>query len=160
LPIGHHGCPLRSPPRVDVSGLCGLGRERTEHPCHFTEAGHECGKSLIAGSKQDIIRASFGGNHSFIHEDDLVGDFVCRLLKHMEAKGAKKVEVALRPEDKDMKLLAWMDDDDFNPGYMKRGVHLWSKRGDKKEWAHTQNYWREKDEIPAIDLDGAEFVYH
>jgi hypothetical protein len=26
-------------------------------------------------------------------------------------------------------------------------------------WAHTQDYWREKDELPAIDLDGAEFDY-
>ena len=35
---------------------------------------------------------------------DLVADFVCRLLNHMKAKGAKKVEVALRPEDEGMKL--------------------------------------------------------
>jgi hypothetical protein len=33
---------------------------------------------------------------------DMVGDFVCRLLDHMKAKGAV-VEPALRPEDKDMK---------------------------------------------------------
>lgn len=25
--------------------------------------------------------------------------------------------------------------------------------------AHTQDYWREKDEFPLIDLTGAEFVY-
>ena len=34
-----------------------------------------------------------------------------------------------------------------------------SKRGDKPEWEHTQDYWREKDELPKIDLDGPEFVY-
>jgi cation diffusion facilitator CzcD-associated flavoprotein CzcO len=90
---------------------------------------------------------------------DLVGDFVCRLLKHMEAKGAKKVEVALRPEDKDMKLLPWIDEENFNPGYMLRGMNLLPKRGEKPEWAHTQDYWNEKDAIPAIDLDGPEFVY-
>ena len=90
---------------------------------------------------------------------DLVGDFVCRLLKHMEEKGAKKVEVALRPEDKDMKLLNWIDEENFNPGYMLRGMHLLPRRGEKPEWAHTQDYWNEKDAIPAIDLDGAEFVY-
>jgi len=97
---------------------------------------------------------------SWTLRSELIADFTCRLLRHMKDKGAREVEVVLRPEDKDMKLSAWMDDDDFNPGYMKRGVHLWPKRGDKKEWAHTQNYWREKDEIPAIDLDGAEFAYH
>jgi cation diffusion facilitator CzcD-associated flavoprotein CzcO len=37
---------------------------------------------------------------------DLVADFVCRLLKHMDASGAKKVTVALRPQDADMPLAA------------------------------------------------------
>src|SRR4029078_2165368 len=48
---------------------------------------------------------------------DLVADFVCRLLAHMEEKGAKRVEVALRPEDAGMKLLPWMDTENFNPNY-------------------------------------------
>jgi cation diffusion facilitator CzcD-associated flavoprotein CzcO len=91
---------------------------------------------------------------------DLVADFVCRLLKHMKQKGAKKVEVALRSEDKDMKLLPWIDEENFNPGYMQRGMHLLPKRGDKPEWAHTQDYWTEKDTIPATDLDDAAFVYY
>jgi cation diffusion facilitator CzcD-associated flavoprotein CzcO len=33
------------------------------------------------------------------------------------------------------------------------------RRGDKPEWAHTQDYWTEKDEFPAIDLDDPAFVY-
>jgi len=89
----------------------------------------------------------------------LVGDFVCRLLKHMGDKQAHRVEVALRPEDKDMKLLPWIDPENFNPGYLMRGMHLLPKRGDKREWQHTQEYWQEKNEFPAIDLDDAAFVY-
>ncbi len=90
---------------------------------------------------------------------DLVADFVCKLLKHMQKKGAHKVVVALRPEDKDMPLLDWIDPENFNPGYMTRGMHLLPKRGDKPEWQHNQDYWAEKDEIPATDLDDAAFVY-
>jgi cation diffusion facilitator CzcD-associated flavoprotein CzcO len=90
---------------------------------------------------------------------DLIGDFVARLLKHMDAKGAKKVEVALRDEDKDMELGSWIDPENFNPGYLMRDMHLLPKRGDKREWQHTQDYWAEKDEIPAIDLDDKAFVY-
>jgi cation diffusion facilitator CzcD-associated flavoprotein CzcO len=90
---------------------------------------------------------------------DLVGDFVCRLLQHMEAKGAKRVEVALRPEDRDMPILPWIDPENFNPGYLMRGMHLLPKRGDKPEWQHTQDYWTEKDAFAAIDLDDAAFVY-
>ena len=91
---------------------------------------------------------------------DLVGDFVCKLLNHMKDKQARRVEVALRPEDKDMPLLPWIDTENFNPGYLTRGLHLLPKRGDKREWQHTQDYWREKNEIPAIDLDDKAFVYN
>ncbi len=90
---------------------------------------------------------------------DLVADFVCRLLRHMEAKKAKSVEVALRPEDADMPLLDWIDPENFNPGYLMRGIHLLPRRGNKPEWQHTQDYWAEKDAFPAIDLDDAAFVY-
>jgi cation diffusion facilitator CzcD-associated flavoprotein CzcO len=90
---------------------------------------------------------------------DLVGDFVSRLLQHMKQIGAKKVTPALRPEDHNMPLLPWIDPENFNPGYMMRGMHLLPKRGDKPEWQHNQDYWVEKDEFPAIDLKDGAFVY-
>src|SRR5579871_2757852 len=76
---------------------------------------------------------------------DMVADFVCRLLRHMKEKDARKVEVALRPEDHNMPLLPWIDPENFNPGYMTRNMHLWPRRGDKPEWQHSQDYWAEKD---------------
>ena len=90
---------------------------------------------------------------------DLIGDFVCRLLNHMKDKGLKAVVPKLRPEDKDMPLLPWMDPENFNPGYLMRSMHLLPRRGDKPEWQHTQDYWVEKDELPKIDLDDPIFVY-
>ena len=90
---------------------------------------------------------------------DLVADFVCRLLNHMKEKGARMVTPALRPEDKDMPLLPWIDPENFNPGYLMRGMHLLPKRGAKPEWQHTQDYWSEKDQFPAIDLDDGCFIY-
>ena len=90
---------------------------------------------------------------------ELIADFVCRLLNHMKAKGVKKVEVALRPEDHDMLLGPWIDPENFNPGYLMRGMDLLPKRGDKPEWQHTQDYWAEKDDFPRIDLDDRAFVY-
>lgn len=90
---------------------------------------------------------------------DLVSDFVCRLLEHMREKHARQVEVALRPEDRHMKLMPWIEEENFNAGYIKRGLALLPRCGDKPEWAHTQNYWSERDEIPAIDLDDPAFVY-
>jgi cation diffusion facilitator CzcD-associated flavoprotein CzcO len=90
---------------------------------------------------------------------DLLGDFVCRLLNYMEEKGLKKVTPVLRAEDEDMPLLSWMDPENFNPGYLMRSMHLLPKRGDKPEWQHTQDYWAEKVDIPAIDLGDSIFDY-
>jgi cation diffusion facilitator CzcD-associated flavoprotein CzcO len=90
---------------------------------------------------------------------DLLGDFVCRLLAHMQKKGAKKVSVALRPEDKDMALQDWIDTENFNPGYLMRSMHLMPKRGTKPEWQHTQDYWTERQTLPEVDLNGPEFAY-
>lgn len=90
---------------------------------------------------------------------DLISDFVCRLVNHMKAINASRVTVALRPEDRDMPIGDWIDPENFNPNYLMRSMHLLPKRGHDRVWQHTQDYWREKDEFPAIDLGGPEFVY-
>jgi len=90
---------------------------------------------------------------------DMLGDFVCNLLNHMDKLGAKRIEVALRDEDENMKILPWIEEDNFNPGYLMRGLDQLPRRGDKPEWRHNQDYWAERVEIPATDLDGPEFLY-
>ena len=52
-----------------------------------------------------------------------------------------------------------MADDNFNPHYLKRAMHRMPKRGSNPEWQHTQDYWVERQEIPAVDLDAEEFRY-
>jgi cation diffusion facilitator CzcD-associated flavoprotein CzcO len=90
---------------------------------------------------------------------DLVGDFVCRLINHMKAIGARKVTTELRPQDRELPVLPWIDPENFNPGYLMRDLDKLPKRLDTPEWQHTQDYAREKDDIPAIDLEDATFVY-
>jgi cation diffusion facilitator CzcD-associated flavoprotein CzcO len=84
---------------------------------------------------------------------DLVGDLVCRLLHHMDGLGAKKVTPRLRAQETDAEVLAWLDPEDFNPGYLQRSMDLLPRRLDRPEWQHTQDYWTERDELPRADLD-------
>lgn len=90
---------------------------------------------------------------------DLLGDFTCRLLKHMDGLGACKVTPTLRSNEAEMTLGPWVDPENFNPNYLMRGMHLMPKRGDKPEWQHSQDYWMEKDALPAVDLDDGCLVY-
>ncbi len=50
-----------------------------------------------------------------------------------------------------MPLLPWVLEEDFNPGYLARGMHLMPKQGDRPPWQHTQDYWADKDDLPAAD---------
>jgi cation diffusion facilitator CzcD-associated flavoprotein CzcO len=84
---------------------------------------------------------------------DLVADFVCRLLARMDEMGAKSVVPVLRPEDVGQERLPWFDPEDLGPGYLMRSVHLLPKRLDQPEWRHTQDYWRERDDLATANLD-------
>ncbi len=90
---------------------------------------------------------------------DLMGDYVARLLKHMDDLGVQQVQVEVPDDLKSMKLGPWIAEDNFNPGYLKRGMHLMPKCGEHPDWRHTQDYWAEKSEIPTLDLDGPAYRY-
>jgi cation diffusion facilitator CzcD-associated flavoprotein CzcO len=90
---------------------------------------------------------------------DLLGDFVCRLLQHMDAKGAQVVTPTLRAEDHGMALRPWVDADNFNPGYLQRGVAQLPRQGDRQPWLHLQDYAADRDELPRADLDDGTLVY-
>jgi cation diffusion facilitator CzcD-associated flavoprotein CzcO len=87
---------------------------------------------------------------------DLVADFVCRLIQHMEKIGANVVTPTLRKEDASMALRPWIDPENFNPGYLQRSVHLLPRRGEHDPWRHPEAYQTDKDQLPVADLeDGA-----
>jgi cation diffusion facilitator CzcD-associated flavoprotein CzcO len=90
---------------------------------------------------------------------DLIGDFVCRLFKHMDRKNVRQVNITLSEEDKNMERLPWGDAEEFNPGYLQRARHQMPKRGASANWQHTQDYWVEREEMPMIDLDDGLFSY-
>lgn len=90
---------------------------------------------------------------------DIMGDFITRLMQHMNTKGALSVTPQLRPEDESMKIAEWMDPENFNPNYLIRSQHLMPKSGNKSEWQHDQNYWAEKDILPTVNLDDGCLLY-
>ena len=90
---------------------------------------------------------------------DLIGDFTCRLLNHMDSLGVSRATPHLRAEDADLEILPWIDPENFNPGYLMRSMHLLPHRCNKDEWQHSQDYWLEKDTLPQADLDDGCLVY-
>ena len=58
-----------------------------------------------------------------------------------------------------MTLKPWFDTDNFNPGYVLRGMHLLPRQGDRAPWQHTQNFYHDREELPKADLDDGTLVY-
>ena len=90
---------------------------------------------------------------------DLVCDFVCRLLNHMDEKDVDVVTPQLRPEDEDMPRRPFVDPENFNAGYLTRSLHMMPVQGDRAPWIFNQDYYTEKDELPAASLEDGTLVY-
>ena len=82
---------------------------------------------------------SFGYvNASWTLRADLTCEYVCRLINLIDKKNA----VCCVPvDDKN----AYGNDDliDFSSGYVKRGLHMMPKQGNKAPWKNYQNYLKD-----------------
>lgn len=90
---------------------------------------------------------------------ELVSDWVCRLLTHLDASGKQSVTATLRPQDADMPFLPWCDADNFNPGYIARSQHVMHRSGDREPWTHLHDYDHDRDTLPQASLQEDVLVY-
>jgi len=82
------------------------------------------------------LASSFGyTNASWTLKSDLTAEYVCRLLKHMDA-GAMRVA---RPRKRDDSI-AEQPAIDFSSGYIQRAKDVLPKQGSKRPWRLHQNY--------------------
>jgi cation diffusion facilitator CzcD-associated flavoprotein CzcO len=77
-------------------------------------------------------------NASWTLKADLICTYVCRLLNHMDRKGARQVTPQSRGETA---VAAFVEK--FSPGYMERALADWPKQGSKAPWRVYQNYIRD-----------------
>ena len=74
-------------------------------------------------------------NASWTLKADLVSEYVCRLLRHMDARGYRQcVPVNDDPAVQTRPLL------DFAAGYVQRSVHMLPKNGSRAPWQLGMNY--------------------
>jgi monooxygenase len=74
-------------------------------------------------------------NASWTLKADLVCEYVCRLLNHMQKNGLRQCTPRL--DDPDMERLPWVD---FSSGYIQRAADKFPKQGARRPWRLHQNY--------------------
>lgn len=90
---------------------------------------------------------------------DMVSTYVCRLITHMQERQATSVVPALRTEDMDMPARPWVDPENFNAGYILRGLEIMPKQGDRQPWVMTQDYFSDRETLPVADLEDGTLRY-
>ena len=96
---------------------------------------------------------------SWTLRSDMIAKFVCRLLTHLDQVGAKRCTPRLRKEDFGMNGKAFIDPDDFGPGYMRRGTSRLPKQGSHEPWTNIQDYYVESESIPQSSFDDGVLVF-
>ena len=87
---------------------------------------------------------------------DLIADFVCRLLAHLEETDKSMVVPVYDGPDQ---RLPWVEPENFNPGYLTRSMHLMPKQGPERPWRLEHDYAQERVLIPEADLDDGALEY-
>lgn len=106
---------------------------------------------------QDIpnMALAFGyTNASWTLKCDLVCEYVCRLLNHMDAINATSCTPRLTDD-----TVEKLDFVDFSSGYFKRGLHNLPKQGSHGPWVVNQNYKKDVKSFRKSDLNEAELEY-
>ncbi len=93
-------------------------------------------------------------NASWTLRADLNSRYLCKLLKTMDARGARQCVPVLNEDARGLPELDWIDD--FNPGYMQRAMHLFPKQKVAAPWRNTQDYLLDRKLIEQSPIeDGA-----
>jgi len=74
-------------------------------------------------------------NASWTLRADLVAEHVCRLLQHMDRRGAQQVTPRRLPDAEVTPLL------DLSSGYVQRALDRFPKQGTQSPWRVRQNYF-------------------
>jgi cation diffusion facilitator CzcD-associated flavoprotein CzcO len=90
---------------------------------------------------------------------DLVSDYVCRMLAYMDDKGVSSVVPEVPEQDRDMATKPWIDPENFNSGYVMRSLDILPRQGDRQPWLMTQDYYSDRETMPAADFGDGTLVF-
>jgi monooxygenase len=95
-------------------------------------------KGMMYSDMPNFAVVSGYTNASWTLKADLVCEYVCRLLNHMQKNGLRQCTPRL--DDPDMERLPWVD---FSSGYIQRAADKFPKQGARRPWRLHQNYARD-----------------
>ena len=98
------------------------------------------------------LASSFGYiNASWTLRADLICEYVCRLLNHMDETGTVECTPRLRRSDESMERRPWIEN--FSAGYIQRVLDQFPQQGDREPWINPQDYHHDKKMFRTAPVD-------
>lgn len=116
---------------------------------HFTPSYRPWQQRLAYVPDGDLFEAIRSGKVSVVTDH----------IERFTEKGILTKSGELLESEREMVLGPWIAEEDFNPGYLQRSLHLMPKQGDREPWQYVTDYCRERDILPNVDLDEPQLVY-
>ena len=99
-------------------------------------------RGFMSANVPNVI-STFGYiNASWTLRADLIADFACRVINHMDATGTRRCQPVLRDDEKNMPKRPWVTG--FSSGYLQRAMGDLPKQGDHAPWTNPQDYRLER----------------
>lgn len=99
-------------------------------------------KALMFSGVPNMIYTFGYINASWTLRADLIAEYACRLINHMDQTGTRQCTPRLRDSDYDMKPQPFIGD--FSANYMQRMMDRFPRQGDREPWINPQNYKRDR----------------
>ena len=96
-------------------------------------------------------------NASWTLRVDLIAQYICRLINHMNMVEVQQCTPQLREEDKGMISRPWIDS--FTSSYVQRDIHLFPKQGSQEPWVNTQDYSKDKEMLLNFPIDDGVMIF-
>lgn len=104
-------------------------------------------KALMLSDVPNFVFTIGYTNASWTLKADLVADFVCRLLTHMDRNGVRRAVAPRDPSVGEEQLIT------FSSGYILRALDELPKQGDREPWKLRQNYLKDVRSINRDRID-------
>jgi cation diffusion facilitator CzcD-associated flavoprotein CzcO len=114
-------------------------------------------KGLMTSGVPNLVSTFGYVNASWTLRADLIAEWFCRLVNHMDAVGARQCTPTLTDEDRAMPQNPYIMN--FSSGYIQRVLDQLPKQGDRAPWANPQNYVRDRKMFREGPIDDGALVF-
>ena len=109
-------------------------------------------KGIMYSNVPNLVSIFGYVNASWTLRADLISEYTCQIINHLDKKGFRQCTPRLRNEDHEMSVHPFIQD--FSSGYLQRIIHLLPKQGDRHPWLNSQNYQQDKKNFHSPIEDG------